>query len=139
MLRHGLHPGFGALHTPRDGHDACVSDLVEEFRAPLVEGLALYLFNGRTLMQADLIETQPDHSHLLPDGARRVVVANEKTTMASVRSTRRGREVSWRELIEEQVLAYRAPTSPTASHTSRTGWISEPRRSASGTVGQQER
>ncbi len=108
VLRHGLHPGFGALHTPRDGHDACVSDLVEEFRAPLVEGLALYLFNGRSLARTDFIETEPGHWHLLPDGARRVVVAYEKATMAGVRSPRRGREVSWRGLMEEQVLAYRA-------------------------------
>ena len=37
--RHGLHPGFGALHSAADGEHALVYDLMEEFRAPLAEGL----------------------------------------------------------------------------------------------------
>jgi CRISPR-associated protein Cas1 len=43
----GLHPGFGALHESFDGKSACVYDLIEEFRAPVVDAIILALFNRR--------------------------------------------------------------------------------------------
>ena len=41
VLAAGLHPGFGVLHQPADGHQACIWDLMEGFRALLTEGLAV--------------------------------------------------------------------------------------------------
>ena len=49
VLAAGLHPGFGVLHTPGDRHDACVYDLMEEFRAHMIEGLLVYVTNRRIL------------------------------------------------------------------------------------------
>jgi CRISPR-associated protein Cas1 len=54
----GLNPHFGHLHTPRDNHPALVSDLVEEFRAPLVDSLVVSLINGRIFQVDDF--TPPD-------------------------------------------------------------------------------
>ena len=47
----GLHPGFGVLHTPGDRQDARVYDLMEEFRAHMVEGLLVYF---RRILRRDM-------------------------------------------------------------------------------------
>ena len=41
----GLDPYEGVLHTGSDRHAALVSDLLEEFRAPIVDSLTLYAIN----------------------------------------------------------------------------------------------
>jgi CRISPR/Cas system-associated endonuclease Cas1 len=47
-----LHTHFGNLHTPRDNHPALVSDLVEEWRALVVDSLIAYLVNSN-IFKAD--------------------------------------------------------------------------------------
>ena len=49
----GLLPGVGALHGALRGQAGLVFDLVEEFRAPLVDRMTLRLFNRRQLDPAD--------------------------------------------------------------------------------------
>lgn len=108
VLRHGLHPGFGVLHGSRDGHMGCVYDLVEEFRAPLAEGLSVYLFNNRILKREDFLAAAgPDQAvRLTGDGRRQAIRTYEQWLDRPVQSARNGRKVVWRRLIEEQVLAY---------------------------------
>lgn len=43
----GLDPYSGCLHQGNERHAALASDLIEEFRAPLVDALVLYLVNRR--------------------------------------------------------------------------------------------
>ncbi|MEC4982714.1 MAG: CRISPR-associated endonuclease Cas1 [Oscillatoria sp. PMC 1068.18] len=54
----GLHPHFGNLHTPRPNHPALVSDLMEEFRTPIVDSLVTYLVNSQIFHLEDF--TSPD-------------------------------------------------------------------------------
>ena len=50
IVRRGLNPHLGALHAQRQGHAALASDLIEEFRAPIVDTVVLNLFlNGVVL------------------------------------------------------------------------------------------
>ncbi|MFZ4987301.1 MAG: CRISPR-associated endonuclease Cas1, partial [Blastocatellia bacterium] len=49
----GLTPYVGALHELRQGHPALCSDLIEEFRAPVVDALVTTLVNKRLLTPAD--------------------------------------------------------------------------------------
>ena len=44
--RHGLHPYFAYMHKPAFGHAALASDLMEEFRAPLVDKTVLEFVNS---------------------------------------------------------------------------------------------
>jgi CRISPR-associated protein Cas1 len=104
-LRHGLHPGFGALHAARDGHEGCVSDLVEEFRAPLVEGFALYLVNNEVLA-SEMFFMEEGRCSLVALGVQRLIRAYERWLDRPVVSPRSGRRILWRRLIEEQVVAY---------------------------------
>lgn len=104
--RHGLHPGFGALHGARDGGEACVYDLMEEFRAPLAEGLAVYLCNNG-ILRAEMFGEAPDGGCRLGAEAVRAIIRGYEHWLARpVRSPRRGVRVAWRRLIEEQVVAY---------------------------------
>lgn len=49
----GLDPYQGCLHQGSDRHAALVSDLIEEFRAPIVDSLVLYLINRRLVNAVD--------------------------------------------------------------------------------------
>lgn len=44
--RHGLHPYFGFMHKLRAGHAALASDLIEEYRAVIVDKTVVDLVNG---------------------------------------------------------------------------------------------
>lgn len=103
--RHGLHPGFGMLHGSRDGAAGCVSDLIEEFRAPLIEGFAAYIINNRVLAPG-LFAIGTGGCRILAPGHERLVRGYERWLDRPVRSPRSGRRIRWRRLIEEQVLAY---------------------------------
>ena len=104
--RHGLHPGFGALHSPRDGGDACVYDLVEIFRAPLVEGLAVYLFNNRHLSEAMFQHTDAAGVRLAREGHAAIIGGYQSRMADAIQSPRTKRRLTWRRLIEEEIVAY---------------------------------
>ena len=106
-LRHGLHPGFGALHGSVDGRYGCVSDLVEEFRAPLSEGLAVYLANNRILKKDIFFKTEKRPCQVSPEGRDLIIRSYEAWLDRPIKSPRRQRKTNWRGLMEEQVLAYR--------------------------------
>lgn len=67
----GLDAYEGCLHEGHRGHAALVSDLLEPFRAPLVDGLVLYLVH-RGLVQADRDFEYRDGGCFLNEGGRRI-------------------------------------------------------------------
>ena len=106
--RRGLHPGFGVLHSARDGFDALTADLMEEFRAPLVEAVAVYLLNNQVL-KPEMFAKNDDGSITLWTPATRALIRGYETKMnAVVRSRRSGRRMRWRRLVTEQIDAYAA-------------------------------
>lgn len=106
--RHGLHPGFGTLHTARDGHPALLSDLIEEFRAPLVEAFARVILNDGTLIPDFFITGIDRQPRLVPEGYSRLLAARERWLARVIKSPRTGKRHRWRRLVEEQIAAYRA-------------------------------
>lgn len=104
VLRAGLHPGFAVLHEARDGGDACVFDLVEEFRAPLTESLFVYLVNRHII--------RPDHfgnvggpgKRMNSEGVRVLIKAYENRVQTSVLYGFTGKRVTWRRLMLEQAM-----------------------------------
>lgn len=107
VRRHGLHPGFGALHSAADGQDACVYDLMEIYRASLVEGLAVYLFNNHKLDEVHFEIRESDGAlRLAKDGHRSIIGGYEERMKQAMKSRRSGRNLRWRRLIEEDVVAY---------------------------------
>ncbi len=53
LQMHGLDPYLGFFHEPKRGHAALASDLIEEWRCPVVDSLILQLVNNRQITPAD--------------------------------------------------------------------------------------
>lgn len=64
-----LDPYIGYLHSSQYNKPALALDLMEEFRAPIVDSVALTLINNRVLQADDFVEEMG--SFRLKDGARR--------------------------------------------------------------------
>ncbi|TVR81413.1 MAG: CRISPR-associated endonuclease Cas1 [Rhodospirillales bacterium] len=106
ILRRDLHPGLAVLHGSRDDHDGAVYDLMEEFRAPLSEGLAVSLFNKRHLRTAHFFARDDEGVRLSREGRTAVIRGYEAKLDSRVRSRRCKAETTWRGLMQEQVNAY---------------------------------
>lgn len=105
VRRAGLHPGFGLLHAPGDGRQACVYDLVEAFRAPLAEGLTVYLFNNRILRADDFAQGE-DGLRMAGAGSRKVVQTYEAWLARPVLNPRVERRTAWRGLLLAEARAF---------------------------------
>lgn len=102
--RAGLHPGFGALHSVADRKDACVYDLMEEFRAQMIGGLFVYTSNRR-IIRPDMF-TKPNTGHRLKNrGAAALIKAYEARVGGKITNPATGKRVTWRRLMVEQSLA----------------------------------
>ena len=112
VRRHGLHPGLGALHAAADGNDAAVYDLMEAFRAPLAESLAVYLLNNAILAE-DMLEP-PAEAGIDTSGRWRLRRAGHKAIIGGYRdrlaglvtSHRSHKRMGWLRIIKEEVIAY---------------------------------
>jgi CRISPR-associated endonuclease Cas1/group II intron reverse transcriptase/maturase len=81
---HGLHPYCGHLHALRDGHPALISDLIEEFRAPVVDSLVVYLINSHIIKPEHFEKNQEAQKPcLLTSEGRKTFVAQFETKMLS--------------------------------------------------------
>lgn len=107
MVGRGLHPGFGVLHVARDRGEAGVWDLMEGFRAPLTEGLAVSLFNQKRL-KADMFEASGDGVRIRPEARRAIIRGYEAAASRLTTSSRSGRRRMWRALIDDDAAAYAA-------------------------------
>lgn len=103
----GLHTHFGNLHVPRDNHPALVSDLMEEFRAQIVDSFVSYLVNSKIFLLEDF--TSPDELggvYLQPDALKKYLKHWEEKLYSEVTHPQTGYKVSLRRCIELQVREY---------------------------------
>jgi CRISPR-associated protein Cas1 len=103
----GLHTHFGNLHVPRDNHPALVSDLMEEFRAQVVDSFVSYLVNKKILTPEDF--TPPDERggvYLHPDALKKFLKHWEEKLQTEVTHPHTGYKVVYRRCIELQVREY---------------------------------
>ncbi|GAB1538433.1 hypothetical protein NUACC21_10940 [Scytonema sp. NUACC21] len=103
----GLHTHFGNLHVPRDNHPALVSDLIEEFRALVVDSLVVYVINSKIFTPEDF--TPPDERggvYLFPDALKKFLKHWEERLQTEVTHPHTGYKVSYRRCIELQVREY---------------------------------
>ncbi|QYK56549.1 MAG: type I-C CRISPR-associated endonuclease Cas1 [Fimbriimonadaceae bacterium] len=81
----GLDPQFGILHVLRPGRPGLGLDLVEEFRAIVLDRLALSLINRKQLTAEDF-KVRPGGSVMLTDdGRKKLLVAYQKRKQVEVR------------------------------------------------------
>jgi CRISPR-associated protein Cas1 len=117
----GLDPYHGCLHTGHDQHAALVSDLVEEFRAPIVDSLMLYLVN-REIMEARQDFDFRDGGCFLNDLGRRKFLRAFVQRMEEHVQTENGNQPRW-DTLNHQVKLYKQfvynPSTPYTPHLIR--------------------
>jgi len=105
--RRGLHPWLGNLHASDGRHPALVSDLMEEFRAPVVDAVALHaLLNN--FRPEDFID-DPDHPYpcRFTDSARkRYLQWLQNKFRSQLIHPVSGRRVDYHRLLQCQVHHY---------------------------------
>ncbi len=67
----GFDPYLGFFHQPRHGHATLASDLLEEYRAPLVDRFTLGLVNNRVFKEQDFYPHPASGAVLLKDEPRK--------------------------------------------------------------------
>jgi CRISP-associated protein Cas1 len=71
IVAKNLHPYLGYLHQPRRGHPSLASDLMEEWRAVIVDSLAIGLLTSRQLKPEHFREPAEDGGvYLTRDGSK---------------------------------------------------------------------
>ncbi|MGB3614286.1 MAG: CRISPR-associated endonuclease Cas1, partial [Elainellaceae cyanobacterium] len=103
----GLHTHFGNLHAPQSNRPSLVCDLVEEFRAFVVDALVAYLINSNIFEPEDF--TPPDERggvYLHPDGLKRFLKHWEEKLQQTITHPHTGYKVSYRRCLELQVWEY---------------------------------
>lgn len=68
--RHGLHPYFAFMHKTRDGHAALASDLLEEYRAPLIDRTVLEMVNEEKVDPEDFYTNEAGAIYMGRETAR---------------------------------------------------------------------
>ncbi len=96
----GLDPYLGFYHDVRHGRPALALDLVEEFRAPIVDRLVLALVNRRVFAPEDFEEGEDGGYRLSKEAFRRFLTAYEERLAGP---TPGGTEGGWRAVFREQV------------------------------------
>jgi CRISPR-associated protein Cas1 len=101
----GLDPYYACLHQGSDRHAALASDLVEEFRAPIVDSLLLYLVN-RGVMDAERDFEPREGGCYLNDSGRKKFLRAFLQRMEERIQTDGGDQPRW-DLLSQQVRAYK--------------------------------
>lgn len=101
----GLDPYYACLHQGSERHAALASDLLEEFRAPIVDSLVLYLINRR-MMDLEL-DFEPNGGGIyLSNLGRKKYLRAFLQRMEERIQTDTGEQPRW-DLLNQQVRAYK--------------------------------
>ncbi len=101
----GLDPGLGFLHEAEPHRPALALDLIEPFRAPVADGLALDLFNHSTLDASRHFHAADGGIYLNLAGRRRFFTAYERRMDRPFTSELSGERTTLRQEIHRQVMA----------------------------------
>lgn len=99
----GLDPYQACLHQSSERHAALVSDLIEEFRAPLVDGLALYLINKKMIRAENFIFR--NGGCFLNESGRKIYLSAFVRQMEESIDISGEKELRWH-ILTQQIRAY---------------------------------
>jgi CRISPR-associated protein Cas1 len=101
----GLDPAIGFLHEPADRRPSLALDVVEPFRAPVADALALDLLGHDTLKPAVHFQTRDGGVYLNAEGRKRFLIAYERRLTREFLSEQTGQRTSIRGLLHRQAQA----------------------------------
>lgn len=102
----GLDPYYASLHQGSERHAALASDLIEEFRAPIVDSLVLWLVNSK-VMDATADFVYRDGGCYLNDRGRPKYLKAFLQRMEELVQTASGDKQPRWDLLTQQVKAYK--------------------------------
>ena len=100
----GLNTHVGFLHTERSGHPALASDLMEEFRAPVVDATVLSLLFNNRIKPGEFEVNKLEGSCTLSEIARKTFIrAFEQKMNSQLIHPETDRKMDYRRCIDQQV------------------------------------
>ncbi len=101
----GLDPYQGFLHIGRYGHPTLASDLMEEFRAIIVDSVVLSVINKRILKPEDFSQSRKG-VHLSKEGLKKFVEQYDARMKTKVIHPLYGEKMTYMQCIERQVRLF---------------------------------
>ncbi|MGK7883241.1 MAG: CRISPR-associated endonuclease Cas1 [Crocosphaera sp.] len=102
----GLDPYQACLHQGSERHAALASDLIEEFRAPIVDSLVLYLINRRIMNADDDFEYHDGGCYLNNTGRKKYLKSFVQRMEEEVQTTPDEKQPRW-DLLMQQVKRFK--------------------------------
>jgi CRISP-associated protein Cas1 len=102
----GLYPYYGCLHQPSDKHPALASDLIEEFRAPIVDSLVLMMINQHSIDRASDFVFRNGGCYLNLSGSKKYLKAFLYRMQTETNAEDGSKQPKWDSIIH-QVRAYK--------------------------------
>lgn len=102
----GLDPYQACLHEGNERHAALASDLIEEFRAPIIDSLVLYLVNRNMLSIRDDFEYRDGGCFLAGSGRKTFLRAFVQRMEEKILTEQGDRQPRW-DLLMNQVKRYK--------------------------------
>lgn len=99
----GMHPYVGFLHKIHKGHPALASDLLEEWRAVIIDSLVLAVVN-RNIITADMFDITENGCFLYPEG-RKIFLQCYNKKLKSINQYL-GDKQTFRDCIKKQCRNY---------------------------------
>ena len=96
----GFDPYLGFLHSIEYGRTSLTYDLIEPFRSPIADALAVKLFRKRIIASEDF-EAHKTYGYILKSEARKMVLSQYETKMESP-FTHQGKQSNFRKLFHEE-------------------------------------
>ncbi|MBD6616407.1 CRISPR-associated endonuclease Cas1 [Komarekiella sp. 'clone 1'] len=102
----GLDPYYACLHQAHDSHAALASDLIEEFRAPIVDSLVLWLVNSKVVNSQKDFDYRDGGCYLNDSGRRKYLQAFLQRMEEEIQTDSGEKQPKW-DLLTQQVKAYK--------------------------------
>ena len=104
IVRRGLDPHIGSLHAVRQGHAALASDLMEEFRALVIDATVLKLLLGGKVIASDFEYSDGEYPVRIGRDLRKRFIAEIEAKLASpLNYPRTGKRIDYRRCMLMQV------------------------------------
>ena len=104
LAAHGLDPAVGYLHRDRPGREGLALDLMEEFRAPFADRLALSLVNRQQIRPEHFRTDEGGAVLLTDDGRKEVLTAWQKRKQEEIEHPFLGETIAIGLLLHAQAL-----------------------------------
>lgn len=102
----GLDPYYACLHQGTERHAALASDLVEEFRAPIVDSLVLYLVNRGVMNVLEDFERRDGGCFLNNSGRKKFLKAFVQRMEETITNDEGEKQLRW-DILMQQVKRFK--------------------------------